>query len=479
MPSTDLQDTLDAAGYAKVIVSLRPTPVAAAAVTVQRRGPTIAGEKVDREATERSLQNHFMIPSETQAISLSASARRTASKKIPKADPVGPRVRVYPRLGLALGFVDKSGLASLERDQRVESVVKAPELSLIRPVDARPAKLTATTTWGIRRLKADRLWDAGYTGKDVVVGHLDTGVDGSHPALKDAIAAFAEFDIKGDQVPNAKPWDSDIHGTHTAGTIVGRNVSRGTFGVAPGARLASGMVIEGGQVIDRILAGLEWIVGQGARILSMSLGLRGYTPAFQVVIDALRSANVLPVIAVGNEYANSSRSPGNYANVLSIGAMDENDTVADFSSSQKFDRPADPLVPELVAPGVEVLSCVPGGKYAQMDGSSMATPHVAGLAALLLQAAPTASATQVEDAIIQSCVRPSSMDLGRANRGVPDVTKAFEILVGHPLASIVAVASKKRVRPSATPKRHPPSKVGKTRVASANEKKSKRRMNVT
>src|SRR5204863_1085458 len=99
--------------------------------------------------------------------------------------------------------------------------------------------------------------------------------------------------------------------------------------------------------------------------------------------------------AVGNEGPNTSRSPGNYANVLSIGAMDDRDRVADFSSSQRFQRDTNPLVPDLVGPGVGVLSCIPNNGYAEMDGSSMATPHIAGLAALLLQASPDATADQL------------------------------------------------------------------------------------
>jgi subtilisin family serine protease len=122
-----------------------------------------------------------------------------------------------------------------------------------------------------------------------VVGHLDTGVDGNHPAFGadgEAIKAFAEFDMAGNQVTGAQANDSGEHGTHTAGTIVGRTNSGGTFGVAPGARLASALAIEGGQVIDRVVAGLEWIVGQNVRILSMSVGLRGFVTAFEEVIAA-------------------------------------------------------------------------------------------------------------------------------------------------------------------------------------------------
>jgi subtilisin family serine protease len=194
--------------------------------------------------------------------------------------------------------------------------------------------------------------------------------------------------------------------------------------------LASGMVIEGGQVIDRILSGMDWIISKGARILSMSLGLRGFTPAFQAIVDALRTHNVLPIIAVGNEGPGTSRSPGNYINVVSIGAMSDQDIVADFSGSQTFIRTEDPLVPNLVAPGVGVISCAPKKTYVSMDGSSMATPHVAGLAALLLQAKPGATADEVEKAILAACRLPTDMLKERGNLGVPDAVVAFTTLTG-------------------------------------------------
>jgi subtilisin family serine protease len=149
------------------------------------------------------------------------------------------------------------------------------------------------------------------------------------------------------------------------------------------------------------------------------------------------------VIAVGNEGPNTSRSPGNYANVLSVGAMDANDKVADFSGSQQFNRPIDPLTPDLVGPGVAVLSSVPGGRFMEMDGSSMATPHIAGLAALLLQARPTATATQLEKAIRDSCTRPAGMPQDRANLGVPDAVKAFTLLTGTPLPVAAAMPAPK------------------------------------
>jgi subtilisin family serine protease len=176
----------------------------------------------------------------------------------------------------------------------------------------------------------------------------------------------------------------------------------------------------------------------------MSLGIRGFTPAFQTVIDALRTAGVLPVIAVGNEGPLTSRSPGNYANVISVGAIDEARRVADFSSSQRFNRESDPLVPDLVAPGVGVVSCIPGEAYAEMDGTSMATPHVAGLAALLLQAKFDATVDELERAIFASCRRPATAPEARANRGIPNAVLAFTLLTGGNLPVALARASVRR-----------------------------------
>lgn len=192
------------------------------------------------------------------------------------------------------------------------------------------------------------------------------------------------------------PHDTDEHGTHTAGTIAGRTSAGRAIGVAPEALLANAIVIEGGNATARILAGMDWVIGQGATILSMSLGFRGFQEDFLAVTQTLRERGILPVFAVGNEGPGTSRSPGNYAEALSVGAMDANDQVADFSGSQRFDRPDNPLVPDLVAPGVAVISAKPGGGFQEMDGSSMATPHIAGLAALLMQAAPAATIDGIE-----------------------------------------------------------------------------------
>ena len=198
--------------------------------------------------------------------------------------------------------------------------------------------------------------------------------------------------------------------------------------MAPGATLASAIVIEGGDAVARVLGGMDWVVGNNVRILSMSLGFRGYWEDFLPLTQLLRARNILPVFAVGNECPGTSRSPGNYSEALSIGAVNRQGRVARLSSSQRFDRPEDPVVPDLIAPGVGVIFAKPGGGVQMMSGTSMATPHVAGLAALLMQAQPGKTADEVEAAIIKWCRLEPNMSPDRAGHGVPDAVQALALL---------------------------------------------------
>jgi subtilisin len=414
--------TLKAFGVAQVLVTLKGVPP----------GDSTALSAASTDLS--SVTKHFRRSENSRSGALAMDEGRS--------QPPSP-CKVYKNLGLVLGTVDEKGYKALQRHPAVKAVKEAPELSLIRPVAAAEVGPAKGLTWGITRLKVDKLWAKGLTGDGVLVGHLDTGVDGKHAALKSAIAKFAEFDDMGEQVAGAIAHDSAEHGTHTAGTIVGRAVKGSTFGVAPGAKLASAMVIEGGNVIARILGGMDWIVGEGVKILSMSLGLRGFREEFLPLMQAIRNRGILPVMAVGNEGPGTSRSPGNYDIVLSVGAADEKDKVADFSSSQKFARPKDPFVPDLVAPGVGVLSALPGGKFGKMDGSSMATPHIAGLAAVLWQAKPGATVDEIESAIFGSCKLPATMKQARANRGIPNAVDAHARLMAGAPAGVAKKKTKK------------------------------------
>ena len=343
---------------------------------------------------------------------------------------VGSRLVHLPHLGIVHGLVDRQGLEQLADHDATHKMFRAPELSTIRPVASADAEAPPSgPTWGLQRLKAEAIWQRGFTGRGIVVAHLDSGVDSRHPALQAALEKYVVFDPDGKPAEIEGPYsDADDHGTHTAGTLAGRSVQDApVVGMAPDAELVDARVVGDGDTVARVLAGMDWALGKGARVVNMSVGFPGFRPSFEEIIRQLRKQHMLPVCAIGNEGPETSRSPGNYPTVLSVGAVDRDDAVADFSSSCKPGKEASG--PRLCAPGVKVLSARPGGGYRESDGSSMATPHVAGLAALLFSARPDATIDEVEQAIIGSCRMPAGADPRRIGAGIPDGIAALEALL--------------------------------------------------
>ena len=376
------------------------------------------------EAADDAVLAHFT----PEAGSALGGAAIAAAKDVGAADAV-PAARVFRHLGIVYGTVEAAGLSALRASPAVRAVKPAAQLSLIRPVTAARPSEPRGTVWGVGHLQAPELWAQGWTGAGVRVAHLDTGVDATHPCLDGAVVEFAEFDHTGRRVPDApmRDGDRDRHGTHTAATLAGRETDGVRVGVAPGAELCSALVIEGGDITARILGGMDWAVGVGARVLSMSLGIRGLVNSFLDLVAILRDNGVLPVVAIGNEGPGTSRSPGNYPRALSVGAHDRDGLVASFSSSQRFQRRTHPLTPDVVAPGVDVVSAGREGGWQTLSGTSMATPHVAGLAALLMQAHPDADIDTIERAILESA-RLGSMAPERANHGAVDGLRALDRL---------------------------------------------------
>ena len=261
----------------------------------------------------------------------------------------------------------------------------------------------------------------GLTGRRVGVGHLDTGVDATHPAVSGSIAGFCYFDEDGSPLPERQPCDTGEHGTQTAGLICR---------VAPEAGLYSGAVIEGGKEVVRILAGMEWLLRHDIRVVCISLGVPGYTPVFASAIEQFRKRGILPVAPVGNSGVGGSRSPGNYPGVLSVGAVDENGSVAPFSGSQRFRRADDVQKPNLVAPGCQVAVDRKGDAGVPVCGTSMAAAYVAGIAALLFEARPEASIVEMENALSAGCSLPDPAFIHRYGKGIVDPLASWEVLCG-------------------------------------------------
>lgn len=301
--------------------------------------------------------------------------------------------------------------------------IRAVSLDRIRqaPVDHSAAKTVgrknpqqATVSDNARQVGADQAWQEGYDGAGTTIAVLDTGIDADHGDFEGKIRDTANFTDEGADDPVG-------HGTHVASLAAGSGArSGGTYrGIAPGADLLVGKVLgEYGGLDSWIIAGMEWAVGKGARIVSMSLGgaaSSGYDPVVETLNELSEKNGTLFVVAAGNEGPGqeSVGSPGVAASALTVGAVDGNDRVAEFSSvgPSSVDRT---LKPDLSAPGVQVAAAAAAGSemellgtpvadgYVALDGTSMATPQVAGAAALLLQKHRDWSGEQLKSALVGS-----------------------------------------------------------------------------
>jgi Subtilase family len=263
----------------------------------------------------------------------------------------------------------------------------------------------------VPQIHAPDAWQAGYTGSGVKVAVLDTGIDDTHPDLRRQIAATKNFTTEPGGVR-----DTDGHGTHVASTIAGKPSDGRYTGVAPGAKLLVGKVCGGnGCPESAILAGMEWAAANGAKVVNLSLG--GQDTAaddpLELAIERLTARyGTLFVVAAGNDGgygAETVSSPASADAALAVGAVDDQDVVASFSGRGPRVHDA-ALKPEITAPGVEITAArsrfsgrgKKGDRYVALSGTSMATPHVTGSAAILAQQHPDWTGPQVKAALVGS-----------------------------------------------------------------------------
>jgi subtilisin family serine protease len=266
----------------------------------------------------------------------------------------------------------------------------------------------------VPQIGAPKAWAAGYDGKGVKIAVLDTGVDATHPDLKDQVIEAKNFT----SAPDAT--DRFGHGTHVASTAAGTGAKSGGRyqGVAPGAKILNGKVLDDTGYGDEsgIIAGMEWAVAQGADVINMSLGGED-TPEvdpMEAEINKLSAEKgVLFAVAAGNSGGEQTvSSPGTAAAALTVGAVDDGDSLAEFSSrGPGLDGQ---IKPDVTAPGVDITAASAEGSviaqevgenpagYLTISGTSMATPHVAGAAAILKQQHPDWTYTELKGALTAS-----------------------------------------------------------------------------
>ncbi|MBR8835705.1 MAG: peptidase S8 [Stigonema ocellatum SAG 48.90 = DSM 106950] len=260
--------------------------------------------------------------------------------------------------------------------------------------------------WAADLIKAPEVWAKGYTGKNVVVAVLDTGVDYTHPELKDNIWTNPNpgngNDIHGwnfvDNNNNVLDTSQIGHGTHVAGTIAGENNGLGVTGIAYDAKIMPVKVLDnsGSGSYTSIINGIHYAADHGANVINLSLGGSYPYSSLESAIKYASSKGVIVVMAAGNDSAAAPGYPARYAQNwgLAVGAVDQNKSMAYFSNQSG----SNPLA-YVTAPGVNIYSTLPGNKYTTYSGTSMATPHVAGLVALMLSANHNLTDSQVRQII--------------------------------------------------------------------------------
>jgi subtilisin family serine protease len=353
-------------------------------------------------------------------------------------------------------------LVSLDKEQ-INLVVRRPEVAYLYDnpeIFVNPElrttennSLRSASEWGLDKIKAPAVWAMGITGKGIVISGQDTGYDWTHPDLISSYRGYSKeitrhdyqwFDAIDKASPLNKdslnpcgynikiPCDDDVHGTHTMGTMIGKDSSGTSIGVAPGARWIGARNMERGYgnpfsylacfdwfLAPRDLAGKNpkpslapHVINNSWSCPTMEGCLNNHIDLFEKAISLLRKAGIMVVVSAGNDGGSCetmNEIPVTVSGAFSIGATRSNDSIASFSSrGPALILGKKQIKPDVSAPGVSVKSAFPGRKYGSLSGTSMAGPHVAGLAALLFSANPSLIG-QVDK--VEQIIRETSLPL--------------------------------------------------------------------
>ncbi|PWB73949.1 MAG: hypothetical protein C3F15_08450 [Holophagae bacterium] len=304
---------------------------------------------------------------------------------------------------------DGALLVVLAAQPEVAEIVAPPEVEQIEMVPGIEWHHSESIEWNIEHIRAPLVWSThGVRGEEVVIGSIDGGVQYDHPALAEHYRGNlggGAFDhnynwYDPDFVcgsPSIEPCDPDGHGTATTGVAVGDDGGANQIGVAPGARFMMAATNFG---VSSVLAAMQWMLaptdlnGESPRpdlrphVVNNSWGFGGGTTIFQAAVQAWVAAGIFPVFAIGNEGPNCStgRSPGVYLEAYAVGAHDIGDNI--WVSSSRGPSLFGPVKPNMTAPGVDIRTSWFGSAYITGSATSVSTPHVTGVVALMLSLNP-------------------------------------------------------------------------------------------
>ncbi|WP_108663689.1 S8 family peptidase [Acuticoccus kandeliae] len=389
-----------------------------------RAGPGARRERYDRLIEARRSRFERAGTLESMAAAMGPEMQNVAFVASPS--------NATPATGITIIEADETGANAVAEISPDSELVPDEPLDLIAPefgdalggAGGGAIDVTEDDLW---HLEAIGLLDArrrgfGLTGAGTTVAVLDTGV-ADVPELAGRIIDARTLDLDNWTTnPQPVPEDTDRHGTHVACLIAGQNV-----GVAPGAKIASVVMIPNGRgTLASYVLALEWVASRpDIAILNMSAGRQGYFPNMRLMARIAARLGTLSVMAIGNEGAQTTRSPGNYPEVISVGASTVDRDIWHRSGGGTLTIDGvEATVPMLVAPGEDVCSAVPGGGYQLMSGTSMAAPIVSGLAALLIERFPAISLAELQEALLETCV-DLGFDASRQGRGLVQLPHSF------------------------------------------------------
>ncbi len=306
----------------------------------------------------------------------------------------GKAVLLPPKAEAALAR--QTGVLRIDDDVIVEALVKKAGTPKPQPLEVLP--------WGIDKIDAELVWPSGNTADPVKMAIIDTGIDVKHPDLT--------ANLKGgvSTVGYTTSYNDDNgHGTHVAGIVGAVDNEIGVIGAGPAIDLYAVKVLDrrGSGYLSDVIEGLDWAIAHGMQVVNMSLGTSADVLSFREAVQRVNSAGIVQVAAAGNS-GGSVIYPAAYPEVIAVSATDNTDTIASWSSRG-------PEV-DLAAPGVSIYSTYKGQTYKTLSGTSMAAPHVAGAAALVLNSAIGAydlNGNGVWDPIeVQNKLQDKAVDLG-------------------------------------------------------------------
>jgi subtilisin len=300
-------------------------------------------------------------------------------------------------------------IAATIPEAAIEKLMKNPLVTHIEE-DIKVYAIAQTVPWGVSRVNAPAVHTSGNRGTGVKVAVIDSGIDYTHPDLSDNYRGGYDF-VNND----GYPMDDNSHGTHVAGTIAASDNAEGVVGVAPEADLYALKVLDasGSGDYSDVVAALEWCVINEMQVTNNSYGSTEYPgDTVKSAFDDAYSRGILHVAAAGNSgnfrgTGDNVIYPARWDSLIAVAATDSNDKRASFSSTG-------PAV-ELAAPGVSIYSTLPGGGYGTKSGTSMACPHVAGAAALVISEA-LYNSISLSPGEVRNILNSTAVDLGTASR---------------------------------------------------------------